>query len=516
MNTHLERGFAAIKARNITEAAQCFEMACRESPQNHMARAWLGQSLCNLGRRNEGLPHLVEAGKGFLDEARKTKNLNIVFEIAGQLQHWNDFTGALQILDEAVRISPAEFRGQQMLAVTFAQLNKKSEAIEAAEAALHLAPGNQMMQVFLGSLEADAGKSDKARERFEKLLETKPEPREAFRAHKELARVLDRLGRFEQVFSHLNAAATLSKELPEYARQDATLIPRMIESNRLKLNRKLLGRWAEAKFPPDSPPPNFIVGFMRSGTTLTQEVLAAHPEVFVADEIGFVSDLRDELNEMDKSDNSTATKIERLDWAGLLHLRSFYWQKVRDRFGDEISGRVFVDKFTMNVIDIGLINCVFPDAKVIFVNRDPRDVCLSCFMQLMVPTPTTVQLLTWEGAARFYALVMSWWEYIKAQMTMQVCEFHYEDAVNDFEATYRRILEFLGLGWDDALWEFHKRAAQKFVASPSRAQVTQPLYASSVARWRRYEQDFAPVMPYLQPFIDKLGYAVGHAEHPAI
>lgn len=512
MNTHLERGFAAIKAGNVAEAAKCFEMACREAPRNSIARAWLGQSLCNIGRRNEGLAHLVEAGNGFLEEARKTKNLNIVLEIAGQLQHWSDFPGALQILGEAVKISPAEFRGQQMLAVTYAQLNKKTEAIEAAEVALRLSPGNQMMQVFLGSLEADAGKSEKARERFEMLLGANPGAREAFRAHKELARVLDKLGKFDQVFSHLNAAAAVSAALPEYAQQDATLIPKMLETNRAEFDRKLLGRWAEAKFPPDLPAPNFVVGFMRSGTTLTQEVLATHPEVFVADEIEFVSDLKRELHAMDKSGDSTARKIERLDWSGLLHLRSFYWHMVHERFGNEIGSRLFVDKFTMNVVDLGLINCVFPDAKVIFVNRDPRDVCLSCFMQLMVPTPTTVQLLTWEGTAKFYAAVMQWWDYIRAQMTMQVCEFRYEDAVSDFEATYRRVLAFLGLEWDDALVEFHKRAAQKFVASPSRTQVTQPLYASSVARWRRYEQDFGTVMPYLQPFIEKLGYAVGHAD----
>jgi hypothetical protein len=160
----------------------------------------------------------------------------------------------------------------------------------------------------------------------------------------------------------------------------------------------------------------------------------------------------------------------------------------------------------MNTVDLGLINCVFPDARVVFVMRDPRDVCLSCFMQLMVPTPTTVQLLTWEGTATFYAQVMTWWLYIKNQTTLRLMEFRYEDVVADFEGTFRPVFAFLGLSWDAAVVDFHTHAAQKFVASPSRTQVTQPLYASSVGRWRNFQSEFATVMPSLSPFIEEFGY----------
>lgn len=363
-----------------------------------------------------------------------------------------------------------------------------------------------MMQVFQGSLEADAGKNEVARERLEKVLTRLPNAREAFRAHKELARILDKLGQYDQVFAHLHASSTLSRSLPEYAQQDANLIPNMLKANQAGFNRQLLNRWAGTEFPLDQAAPNFVIGFMRSGTTLTQEVLDAHPNVFVADEVDFVSSMKRELHVMDQSNVSVAEKLSRLDLSRVLHLREFYWKRVRERFGNAVGQRLFVDKFTMNTVDLGLINCVFPDAKVIFVMRDPRDVCLSCFMQLMVPTPTTVQLLSWEGTAKFYAEVMDWWIYIKQQMTLKFTEFRYEDVVSDFELTYRKVFDFLGITWDAAVIDFHKSAARKFIASPSRTQVALPLYSSSVAKWRYFESDFAPIKEVLAPYIRAFNY----------
>jgi len=430
----------------------------------------------------------------------------MALEVATQLQHWSDFSGALDALKEIVEIDPGEFRGHQLLAVSYAQLNRKLEALAAGAVALGLSPENNMMRVFLASLEADVGRYEAARDRLQDVLSGQPNAREAFRAHKELARVLDKLGEFDQVFSHLHASGQLSRSLPEYSQQNVSLIPNMLKVNQGEFNRQLLSRWAGTDFPQELPAPNFIIGFMRSGTTLTQEVLDAHSEVFVADEVDFVSITKRELHTMDRSDASTAVKLSRLDLSGVLHLRHYYWSKVRERFGDTMGERLFVDKFTMNTVDLGFINCIFPDAKVVFVMRDPRDICLSCFMQLMVPTPTTVQLLTWEGTARFYAQVMDWWLYIKQQMTLQLIELRYEDVVADFESTYRKVFDFLGLEWDTAVVDFHERAAKKFIASPSRTQVAQPLYSSSVARWRYFEADFASINAVLNPYITAFNY----------
>jgi hypothetical protein len=157
---------------------------------------------------------------------------------------------------------------------------------------------------------------------------------------------------------------------------------------------------------------------------------------------------------------------------------------------------------------LGLINCIFPDAKVVFVMRDPRDVCLSCLLQTMTPTPSTVHLLTWTGTAAFYRQVMEWWMAIKERLALKFIEIRYEDAVTQFESTFRGVFDFLELTWDPAVADFHQQAAGKFIASPSFGQVAQPLYSSSVGRWRHYHAEFAPIESEIGPLVTAFGYGV--------
>lgn len=504
MTNSLQRGYTAIQARNFADAVHWFEKALAETPEDAQAMSWLGQTLCSLGRRAEGTLHLRRSGQHLLAGARLSGDASHVLEVVQQLQQWGDFPGALELLNQAVPINDSGFRGFQLLAVTLAQLNRKTEALDAGRRALALSPDNTMMQVLMASLEADAGLSEEARRRLETVLSGQPNAREAFRAHKELARVLDRLKQYDQVFPHLHASAQLSASLPEYSQQNLALLPDLIRANQEGFDRELMGRWSGTAFP--QPAPIFLVGFFRSGTTLTQEVLGAHPDIFVADETDFVWAMQRELQQMDGSADSIPDKLRKLDLPGILRLRESYWKRVRDRFGDSIGPRRLVDKFTLNTIDVGLINCIFPDAKVVFVMRDPRDVCVSCFMQLMVPTPATAHLLSWQGTAEFYARVMDWWMHIRQRMTLDFIEFRYEDAVAQFEPTYRQVFDFLGLTWDPGVANFHEHAQKKHIASPSRNQVAQPLYSSSVARWRHYEAAFAPVAEKLDPFIRAFDY----------
>ena len=502
----LARAQAAAEAKDDATAVRFFEQALAEAPDDAAIHMGLGQSLCQLGRRNEGTAHLLQAGLLLLPAARQSRSIAALLVPISLLQRWSDFSAALQLAEQAVGINSADTRIHPLLALTYSQLNRTADALVSVKRALELDPENSMLHILQASLEVDAGQSASAKLRLEDVLSYELTAQEEFRAHKELARALDKLGDYEQAFSHLHAAGRFASAVPEISTQNKALIPTMLKVNRAGFDRELLGRWSSATFPQEHPPLTFLVGFMRSGTTLTQEVLDAHSGVFVADEADFIWATQRELHRMDPTDASTADKLDRLDLAGVLHLRAFYWNRVQQRFGDQIGQRMLVDKFTMNTIDLGLINVIFPDAKVVFVMRDPRDVCVSCFMQLMAPSPVTAHLLTWLDTAAMYAAVMDWWMYIKQQMTMACLEFRYEDAVLQFEPTFRTVFDFLGLQWDASVADFHKRAAGKFISTPSRAQVAQPLYTSSVTRWRHFESEFAPVADLLTPFVSAFHY----------
>ena len=506
MTDFMQRGQAAIQSKNFAEAAEWFEKAVAENPRDAQRLACLGQTLCWLGKREEGIAQLRRAGHLLAKKARKKRDISLLLGLTEQLQFWNDYFGALELGRLAVQINSAEVRGFQLLALTYSRLNRNKEALETAKQAVRLAPHSAMLQILAATLEADGKQYAAAKRRLESVRGDFLKPEEKFRAHKELARVLDKLGEYDQVFGHLHAAGEVSGLLPEVKKQDPAFVPALIKTYQAGFDRDLLGRWSGTEFPGDRPPPVFLIGFLRSGTTLTQEVVGAHPDVFVADETDLIVAVRDELNRISKAQGTMPEQLRKLDLAGVQHLRDYYWTKTRERYGDKVGQRLLLDKTTLNTIDLGLINCIFPDAKVVFVLRDPRDVCLSCFMQTMIPNPSTVHLFTWEETARFYALIMAWWMQIKQRMTLDFIEFRYEDAVAQFEPTYRKVFDFLALSWDPAVIGFHKRAAGRFIASPSASQVAQPLYSSSLARWRHYEPEFKPVADLLQPFITAFGY----------
>ena len=503
----MQRGQLAIQNKNLPEAIEAFSDALKESPKDPQVLACLGQALCWQGDHKKGLVHLHQSGQLLLKKAKKTRDISLSLNLAEQLQHWNDYAGSLEVCRQAAQINPNEVRVYQLLALNYMRLNQPKSALSAGRQAVKLVPDNAMLAILLATLEIEDRQYEAAKQRLEKILQyplIKPE--EKFRAHKELARTLDKLKEYDNVFSHLHASGVVSALLPEVKRQDRNLVPNMLKTYKTDFDSALLARWSNTAFPDTQPAPVFLVGFMRTGTTLTQEVLGAHPKVFVADETDLIISVVNELKHIAGSQGTLPQLLSELDFEGVLHLRNFYWQRARSLFGDEIGQRVFLDKTTMNSIDIGLINTLFPDGKLIFLLRDPRDVCLSCFMQTMTPNPSTVHLLTWDGTARFYAEVMSWWQTVNSRLSMPYCELRYEDAVHDFEPTFRRIFEFIGLEWNPAAADFHKFAAKKLIASPSFNQVAQPLYSSSVGRWKRYQNDFTPILPILEPYLALYGH----------
>ena len=450
MSDHLQRGVAAAKARNPVEAVQWFRKAVDENPADSKASAWLGQALCAIGERLEGTARLFRAGETMLEQ-RLPGEFSKIIEIIVQLQQWSDIPAALSLCRRAAEVEPQNGHIQQLLAVCLGQLNKASDALVACNAAIAVAPGDPMLTVLQASLEADGRQFTDARNHLEVLLKRPLAPLHTFRAHKELARALDALGEYDAAFSSLDAAGALSRSVPDFQRFDPQLVPGMIAANRETFDRALLDRWSGTTFADARAAPTFLIGFYRSGTTLTQAVLDAHPEVFVADESNLLYEVQRELQRIDPKPGKLADRLARLGKDDISRLRNHYWSQARGRFGTGTERPIFIDKFTMNTVDVGLINFVFPDAKIIFMMRDPRDVCLSCFMQLMVPTPATIHLHNWVTTATFYALVMQWWMHIRELLTLPWIEIRYEDAVNQFEPTYSGILAFLGLKWDPAL-----------------------------------------------------------------
>ena len=245
----------------------------------------------------------------------------------------------------------------------------------------------------------------------------------------------------------------------------------------------------------------FIVGFPRSGTTLLEQVLASHPDVAALEERSCLEDsIADLFLEEKALDRLAKAKSEELG-----PYRSAYWRRVRAS-GVEPGGKVFIDKMPLNTVLLPLIHRLFPDAKILFAVRDPRDVVLSCFRRRFGMNPAMYEMLTLRGAADYYDTVMQLGVLYREKMPLKIRECRYEALVDDFETEARLHAAFLGLDWSGAMSDFAKTAKARPVNTPSSVQVSRGLYREGVDQWQAYAEQLTPVMPVLTKWAKHWGY----------
>jgi tetratricopeptide (TPR) repeat protein len=254
----------------------------------------------------------------------------------------------------------------------------------------------------------------------------------------------------------------------------------------------------------DGPPVTahvFLMGFARSGTTLMENILAAHPSVVALDEKEFlVESIREYLFD-DKGIHRLASASEdELD-----RFRKDYWRRVAEHCGD-VGGKVLVDKRPMATMKLPVIAKLFPAARVLFAIRDPRDVVLSCFRRQFLLNPSMYEFLELRGAARFYASMMRLSVLCREKFALPWQEIRHERLINDFDAEMRRVFEFAGLAWKD-VGDFAETARERHIATPSSTQVIKGLNREGVGQWRHYRDQLGPVFPTLKPWIEKFGYS---------
>ena len=174
--------------------------------------------------------------------------------------------------------------------------------------------------------------------------------------------------------------------------------------------------------------------------------------------------------------------------------------------GKPLEEKLLIDKNPALNVLIPAVVRIFPEAKFLVALRDPRDVCLSCFMQLLPLNPVSSAYLTLEGTVTQYASVMGFWRAMLPRMRNPSIEVRYEELVTDLPSAARRVLDFLGVSWDATVLRYDEHARAKQVRSPSYADVAKPLFKSAIGRWRNYQKFLEPFQEKLAPFIKAYGY----------
>ena len=244
--------------------------------------------------------------------------------------------------------------------------------------------------------------------------------------------------------------------------------------------------------------PTFLIGFPRSGTTLLDQILSSHSGIVCLEESEHFSDALSEVI----AEPTRALEIESLSAAELAKIRESYWRRVEAQ-----AGAIVVDKYPLNIVVLPLIKRVFPEAKIIFALRDPRDVVLSCFQQRFTINAAMAQFLELGRAGAYYDQVMSLFELCRERLALDLHQVRYEDVVGDLEGAARALCGFLAVPFEPSMLNYRDTAMSREIATPSARQVIEPLYNRSIGRWRRYEEELKPVLPALSVWAERYGYA---------
>jgi hypothetical protein len=225
----------------------------------------------------------------------------------------------------------------------------------------------------------------------------------------------------------------------------------------------------------------------RSGTTLVEQILASHPNVFGAGELNLIPQLAADLPGLLRSSLNYPRCLDRLDAARAGEIARRHVDRLRDLGGS--ASRV-VDKMTINFLHLGLIAVLFPEARVIHCRRDPRDICLSCFFHNFA-SPGLNFTFSLQDLGFYYQQYERLMDHWRQVLPLPIFEIQYEELVSAPEQWTRALLDFCGLAWDDRCLAFHQTERQ--VKTASALQVRQPMYTRSVGRWKPYEIQLQPL-----------------------
>ena len=492
-------GLAFAKQGRVEDAIDAFRRAESAAPNHPPILNTLGALLKEQGDYGGAEPYLMRATRLAPDLAPAHCNLAELFNLKGESGK------ARTAYDAALKADPRNAESWGSYALFLEERHDIENARVSAERALSLNPRQASAHMALAEIDARAGDHSAAAARIAELLAVSAQSLvNRAKMNGILARSLEKLGRYGEAFAS-SKAANDDMRARFRARMEGAASPRSPESVRRMIaffERPKIGGWTSFENP-DGPAPVFFLGFPRSGTTLLDQILSSCVGVQVLEEKATLADAGTDFIMSDGG----LERLPRLSIDEVNYYRARYWERVESEVGALPAGSIFIDKLPLHTVMLGLIWRIFPDAKIIFSIRDPRDVVLSCFQQTFGMNVAMYQFLELQTAAAYYDMVMRLAETCREKFPYHLHEVRYEKIVSDFRGEIEPVLEFLGLPWSENAERFAETARNRHISTPSAKQVIQGIYSTSSGRWRNYATELAPVLPILAPWVRRLGYA---------
>ncbi|HEX2668671.1 MAG TPA: sulfotransferase [Gammaproteobacteria bacterium] len=479
---HYALGNCFRRLRLAAEAEAAFKAALALDPG--MRQAWFGLAFLyrENGRWDEAAEQLRAVSRHF------AMDRDVLHQAGGLMGDFGEYADAAKLYEEMVEVEP-QARNHLRLGQYYEKAGRYADAARALSKALELNPDAGAAYLLLASTRRFTGTAgdDALLQDFRAAL-ARPglSPMTQVCLHFALGKIHDDLARYDEAFAHFEQGNRLRRQGQSFdaswwqgfGRRIGELEPAALK--------------APAAPAPGGPAPLFVVGMLRSGTTLVERILASHPKVRGLGEVIWLDESVSRATQ--ESGHPFPECLDSLDAAMCASLRNDYVRHWPDGGGD---ASFLVDKNPLNFTYLGFIARVFPDARIVHCRRDARDTCLSVYFQNFA-NPNNDYAYDLGDIGRYhnvYAEIMGHWRRLLPPGMLH--EVSYEELVSDQERATRALLEDLGLPWDKRCLEFASQPDA--ISTASVWQARQPLYAGSVGRWRHYERHLQPLLATLKP-----------------
>ncbi len=439
----------------------------------------------------------------------------VVTQCASVLQRLGRTDESLQLLYDELQRDPADIPFRSLVASRFERANR----LEEARQILMEAPSdvdNPALLVVRGGVALREGQTAEARQLLERALTSGDglplylhplTDSERLTAGQLVSQACERMGDYQEAFRWTAATKPSIADLSGDERAKFQRLDEFMAECQSRVTREMVARWTDP--PPDvRRAPIFMIGFPRSGTTLLEQILAAHPDIVTTDETPAMHKVMEVLSLRAGGLHQALTFANRLKKSDLLSMRDVYWREIDQHFRDDSAAtRLVLDKHPLNGPHLLMVRRLFPGAKVLFAVRDPRDVCLSCFANLS-ETPLAINYFhSLESTASYYNSVVGLGLHFKETLGLPWMEVTYEQVIADTRGMAQKVIDFAGVPWTDEVMQYAEKASRKFIRTPSYQAVTKTTNRSAEGRWRHYAQHFDKANRILRPYIERFGYA---------
>jgi tetratricopeptide (TPR) repeat protein len=489
------RGCAAFQNGDIARSVSDLEIVHGNHPEHLHAAYYLGRSLRTVGRFEEALaPLQLALGEDeFAVLAR--------YELAICLTRLRRRPEAIDHYEAILKLQPDNVQVAANLASVLERENRMDEAESWTARALQMDSANETAQMTRATLDRRSGKYSEAATGLRRLIPEINNLTNRSIAWNQLGQCLESQEDWDEAFDAFSESNRILEEghtgsLPDprgpHGLQTLARIHDWLQGMPVK-------NWNRPATD-DAGGIAFLVGFPRSGTTLLDRMLGAHPEVEVLEEKSLFASLHQNWAEP-----GTLEGLADLNDAQITDARYTYRREMsRHRRQPERS--LVIDKLPLNLAYLFLIHRLFPEAPVIFLQRHPMDVCISCNFQAFELKASMAYFLNIQQTARYYNAVMQVAMPSIEQIDNPLHQLRYEDLVDKPQDQLKALLNFLDLESHDSMLEYQHQGGGASSDTPSYQQVTQPLHTRSIGRWRHYSKQLQSSSSILQPWVEQFGY----------